>query len=240
MSVPGAPVLLAVLLAIYYLVLGVLALYGLHRLALVVLYLRTRDRVPVRPADPEDWPVVTVQLPLYNEMYVARRLIEAACRLDYPAGRLEIQVLDDSTDETSEIVARVVEEQRGLGARRPPPPPGGPARFQGGSPGGRAEPSPGRADRGLRRRLRAAGRFPPPDRAVLRGRGSGHGPGELGAHQPRLFAADPGAGGPAGRPFPDRAHGPQPERLLFQLQRHGGDLAPAGDRDAREAGSTTP
>jgi cellulose synthase/poly-beta-1,6-N-acetylglucosamine synthase-like glycosyltransferase len=111
MSVPGAPVLLA----IYYLVLGILALYGLHRLALVAVYLRTRNRSPVRPADPEEWPLVTVQLPLYNEMYVARRLIEAACRLDYPRDRLEIQVLDDSTDETSEIVARVVEEQRSLG-----------------------------------------------------------------------------------------------------------------------------
>ncbi len=60
--------------------------------------------------------MVTVQLPLYNEMYVARRLVEAVCRLDYPRDRLEIQVLDDSTDETSEIVARVVAEQRALGA----------------------------------------------------------------------------------------------------------------------------
>jgi cellulose synthase/poly-beta-1,6-N-acetylglucosamine synthase-like glycosyltransferase len=109
MSVP------AILLATYYLVLGVLALYGLHRLALVVVYLRTRKRVPIRPADPQEWPMVTVQLPLYNEMYVARRLVEAVCRLDYPRERLEVQVLDDSTDETTEIVARVVEEQRRLG-----------------------------------------------------------------------------------------------------------------------------
>ena len=65
---------------------------------------------PELPADPQAWPVVTVQLPLYNEMYVAERLIEAVCRLDYPAGRLEIQVLDDSTDETTEIVARAVAE----------------------------------------------------------------------------------------------------------------------------------
>ena len=110
MSFPGA-----LLLTIYYLVLGVLAFYGLHRLALVMVYLRTRRRVPPRPADPSEWPVVTVQLPLYNEMYVAQRLIEAVCRLDYPRDRLEIQVLDDSTDETTAIVARVVEEQRRLG-----------------------------------------------------------------------------------------------------------------------------
>jgi len=111
MSFPGA----GVLLTIYYLVLGILAFYGLHRLVLVMVYLRTRKRVPPRPADPPEWPLVTVQLPLYNEMYVAQRLIEAVCRLDYPRDRLEIQVLDDSTDETTGIAARVVEEQRRQG-----------------------------------------------------------------------------------------------------------------------------
>ena len=50
----------------------------------------------------EALPVVTVQLPIYNEMYVVDRLIEAVCRIDYPRERLEIQVLDDSTDETRE------------------------------------------------------------------------------------------------------------------------------------------
>jgi cellulose synthase/poly-beta-1,6-N-acetylglucosamine synthase-like glycosyltransferase len=107
----GAPALLA----LYYLILAVLAFYGIHRLLLVGLYLRTRGRRPARPADPAEWPVITVQLPLYNEMYVAPRLIAAVCALDYPADRLEIQVLDDSTDETTEIVARVVAEQRARG-----------------------------------------------------------------------------------------------------------------------------
>jgi cellulose synthase/poly-beta-1,6-N-acetylglucosamine synthase-like glycosyltransferase len=102
-------------LTIYYLVLGVLAFYGTHRLLLVAVYLRARKRKPARPADPAEWPRVTVQLPLYNEMYVAQRLIEAVGRLDYPRDRLEIQVLDDSTDETTEIVARAVAEQRRLG-----------------------------------------------------------------------------------------------------------------------------
>ncbi len=115
---PWAPALLA----LYYSALGVLSLFGLHRLWLVALYLRTRrDRVPPPelPASPEGWPVVTVQLPLYNEMYVAERLIDAVCALDYPAGRLEIQVLDDSTDETSEIVARVAAawQARGVDVR---------------------------------------------------------------------------------------------------------------------------
>ncbi len=114
MGFPWAPALLA----LYYSVLVVLSFFGLHRLMLVVIYLRTRGpRVPPPelPADPQAWPVVTVQLPLYNEMYVAERLIEAVCQLDYPAGRLEIQVLDDSTDETSEIVARAVAEYRAQG-----------------------------------------------------------------------------------------------------------------------------
>ena len=108
----------AALLALYYSVLAVLSFYGLHRLWMVMLYLRTRgDLVPMPapPTDPQAWPVVTVQLPLYNEMYVAERLIEAVCRLDYPAGRLEIQVLDDSTDETTEIVARAVAGQQARG-----------------------------------------------------------------------------------------------------------------------------
>ncbi len=105
-----------VLLALYYSILGVLALYGVHRLLLVAVYLRTRHNRPATPPEPEVWPVVTVQLPLYNEMYVARRLIDAVCALDYPPGQLEIQVLDDSTDETTEVVAERVAyyRERGL------------------------------------------------------------------------------------------------------------------------------
>jgi cellulose synthase/poly-beta-1,6-N-acetylglucosamine synthase-like glycosyltransferase len=61
-------------------------------------------------------PRVTVQLPIYNELYVAERLINAVARLDYPADRLEIQVLDDSTDETVEIVRALVERLRANGS----------------------------------------------------------------------------------------------------------------------------
>jgi cellulose synthase/poly-beta-1,6-N-acetylglucosamine synthase-like glycosyltransferase len=97
-------------LILYYGVLVILAGYGLHRSFLVWLYFRHRhEGLPLPPA-PEPWPVVTVQLPLYNEMYVAQRLIDAVCRFDYPRDRLEIQVLDDSTDETRELVAQVVED----------------------------------------------------------------------------------------------------------------------------------
>jgi cellulose synthase/poly-beta-1,6-N-acetylglucosamine synthase-like glycosyltransferase len=105
------------LLAAYYAVLAVLALYGLHRLVLVAGWWRHRQHpLPTPPAPAEsDWPLVTVQLPLYNERFVVERLLRAVAALDYPRGRLELQVLDDSTDDTSAIVARVCHELRGGG-----------------------------------------------------------------------------------------------------------------------------
>jgi cellulose synthase/poly-beta-1,6-N-acetylglucosamine synthase-like glycosyltransferase len=102
------------ILYLYYLTLGVLALYGLHRALLLALHRRHRRALPA-PSDPERWPRVTVQLPLYNELYVAPRLLEAACRLDYPRERLEIQLLDDSDDETAEVLAALAERWRRRG-----------------------------------------------------------------------------------------------------------------------------
>src|SRR5213076_1256342 len=74
---------------------------------------RDRDASPGPLCDP--LPVVTVQLPIYNEMYVADRLIDAVCRLDYPSELLEIQVLDDSTDETQDIAERAVRRHAAAG-----------------------------------------------------------------------------------------------------------------------------
>jgi cellulose synthase/poly-beta-1,6-N-acetylglucosamine synthase-like glycosyltransferase len=90
-------------LAAYFFVLVILAVYGWHRYYLVYLYMRNKDRQPKPGPLVDPLPVVTIQLPLYNEMYVADRLIDAVCRIDYPRERLEIQVLDDSTDETGSI-----------------------------------------------------------------------------------------------------------------------------------------
>jgi cellulose synthase/poly-beta-1,6-N-acetylglucosamine synthase-like glycosyltransferase len=90
-------------LAAYFFVLVILAVYGWHRYYLVYLYMRNKDRQPKPGPLPDPLPVVTIQLPLYNEMYVADRLIDAVCRIAYPRERLEIQVLDDSTDETASI-----------------------------------------------------------------------------------------------------------------------------------------
>ncbi len=95
-------------LAAYFFVLVILAVYGWHRYYLVYLYMKNKDQHPV-PIGPLDaLPVVTIQLPIYNELYVADRLIDAVCLVDYPKELLEIQVLDDSTDETSSVAEQAV------------------------------------------------------------------------------------------------------------------------------------
>jgi glycosyltransferase involved in cell wall biosynthesis len=111
-----------VVIVLYFAVLLLLCAYGAHRAHLVFLCLRHRRRLEeaVRAHEPCDsaLPVVTVQLPTYNEATVARRLIEAVGRLDYPLEKLEIQVLDDSTDETKTIAREAVQAlvQQGIDA----------------------------------------------------------------------------------------------------------------------------
>jgi len=104
-----------VLISLYVTVLLCLAVYGFHRSTLVALYYRHKNNRP-KPKDRfAELPHVTVQLPMFNEMYVAERLLEATARIDYPWDRLEIQVLDDSTDETKQICIDKVEELKGRG-----------------------------------------------------------------------------------------------------------------------------
>jgi len=98
---------IAALTAIHFAALSGLCLYGLHRLWLIrCLYLGKGVEASIPPsfAAPEVFPSVTVQLPLYNERFVAKRLLDAAARLDWPRDKLEIQVLDDSDDDTCSIV----------------------------------------------------------------------------------------------------------------------------------------
>src|SRR5918912_3835017 len=103
------------ILATYFFVLVILAVYGWHRYYLVYLYMKNKDKVPV-PATPlAELPRVTIQLPIYNEMYVADRLIDAVCQIDYPHELLEIQVLDDSTDETCHVAERAVRRNAAQG-----------------------------------------------------------------------------------------------------------------------------
>jgi cellulose synthase/poly-beta-1,6-N-acetylglucosamine synthase-like glycosyltransferase len=101
------------LLVPYFVVMIILAFYGIHRYQLVWLYYRNRrnearSAEPPAQFEPGDLPSITVQLPIFNEQFVIDRLIDACCRLEYPRDRFEIQVLDDSTDETTEVAAAVV------------------------------------------------------------------------------------------------------------------------------------
>ena len=96
------------ILASYFFILVILAVYGWHRYYLVYLYMKHKDEHPKPAGVFAALPHVTIQLPLYNEMYVVDRLVEAVCRTDYPRELLEIQVLDDSTDETREIAELAV------------------------------------------------------------------------------------------------------------------------------------
>src|SRR5258708_25475839 len=100
---------------IYFSVLVCLSCYGIHRYWMIFLYLRHRGEVPQPMGHLPELPKVTVQLPLYNEMYVADRLLDAVAALDYPQDKIEVQVLDDSTDETTDIVARKVAQLKERG-----------------------------------------------------------------------------------------------------------------------------
>lgn len=101
---------------IYLWLLGLLACYGFYRYTLLALYYRVKRRRPPEPVSPRIWPTVTMQIPIYNERYVVERAIRSACEVDYPAERLEIQLLDDSTDDTPELIAQTIApyQERGL------------------------------------------------------------------------------------------------------------------------------
>lgn len=100
---------------VYLLVVGALFAYGLNFLYLTWLSRRGDGSERVPPSPPEQWPVVTVQIPIYNELYVAVRVVKNAARIEYPRHLLEIQVLDDSTDETSQSLAQLVRSLRAEG-----------------------------------------------------------------------------------------------------------------------------
>jgi len=90
----------------------ILFTFGSHGFIMIYYYLKHRHKRDDFSQQLEDYPVVTLQLPIYNEMYVIERLIKTVCEMDYPIDKLEIQVLDDSTDETVEIVDNIVKEYR--------------------------------------------------------------------------------------------------------------------------------
>ncbi|MEI6351020.1 MAG: cellulose synthase family protein [Verrucomicrobiota bacterium] len=99
----------------YLLVVGVLALYGVHRYCIIYLYLKYRNTPPKPQGKFETLPKITVQLPIFNELYVVERLLKSVAELDYPRDLLEIQVLDDSTDETCALAEGGVQKLRDQG-----------------------------------------------------------------------------------------------------------------------------
>ncbi|MGE5071933.1 MAG: cellulose synthase family protein [Anaerolineae bacterium] len=113
-SIRGLILLLAL---IYLVVLTWLAMYGIASLVNAILYLRSKKtyKPKTTPPIPAEWPRVTIQLPIFNEKYTVERLLRAVTRLDYPADRLQIQVLDDSTDDTAQLVRSLVEGYRSRG-----------------------------------------------------------------------------------------------------------------------------
>jgi cellulose synthase/poly-beta-1,6-N-acetylglucosamine synthase-like glycosyltransferase len=104
-----------VIVLIYFSLLAILSFYGLHRYIMVFLYHKYRKHVATPRAQFQELPRVTVQIPSYNEMYVIERIIDAVCSFDYPRDRMDVQVLDDSTDETQAIARDVVEKWVNLG-----------------------------------------------------------------------------------------------------------------------------
>src|SRR5690554_6504061 len=107
-----AHLLAKIILIIYGLSLTLILFYSILQLSLAIKYKasKSKEKKPLPKFNPDTAPFVTVQLPMYNEYYVAERVIERVAQLDYPKDKYEIQVLDDSTDETVEVIAKKVEE----------------------------------------------------------------------------------------------------------------------------------
>src|SRR5687767_9911601 len=97
-----------ILVASYVAILALVAFYGFHRYILVYLYVKHRHDGYLPKEQFAELPRVTVQLPMFNEDTVAERIIKASCAIDYPLDKLEIQVIDDSTDHSADIARKAV------------------------------------------------------------------------------------------------------------------------------------
>ena len=222
-----------VVLATYFFILLVLAGYGWHRYYLVYAYMKHKDRVPVPAGQFDQLPMVTVQLPIYNEMYVVDRLIEAVAQMDYPRDRFEVQVLDDSTDETRSIAELAVRRAAAQGLditylHRTDRTGFKAGALEAGMRVAKGEfiaifdadflPSPDFLHKTIHH-------FTDPKVAVVQAR--------WGHINARLLAADQDPVDPARRALRARARRPQPRGALLQLQRHGRHLAPGGHHRRR-------
>lgn len=96
---------------LYFIILCILSIYGAHRFVMATLYRIHKKDIPKPDAQFDSLPRVTIQLPMFNEKYVIERLIDAVCKIRYPKDKLQIQVLDDSIDETRQIAADAVQKK---------------------------------------------------------------------------------------------------------------------------------
>lgn len=100
---------------VYVMSTGFMGLFGMQQLILIFWFWRSRQKNSLNQTSalPSAWPVVTVQLPLYNEPLVSERLLDAVFKLHYPIEKIEIQILDDSTDQTTEIIQQKIKTYSG-------------------------------------------------------------------------------------------------------------------------------
>lgn len=104
-----------IVLVSYFIALLILFIFGLHGFLLLYYHRKYKDNVAIPKPGLDQYPVVTIQLPLFNEYYVVERLINSVCAIDYPKEKMEIQVLDDSTDETIVLVSDIVKTKKAEG-----------------------------------------------------------------------------------------------------------------------------
>jgi len=104
-----------IVLVSYFIALSILFFFGLHGFLLLYYHRKYKDNIMEPKSELEEIPLVTIQLPLFNEYYVVERLINSVCEIDYPKEKMEIQVLDDSTDETVDLVEKIVNEKKADG-----------------------------------------------------------------------------------------------------------------------------
>src|SRR5713226_1691940 len=207
--------------ACYLAVLIGLSAYGVHRYFIIYPFLKNRKRAAVPAGQFRQLPKVTVQLPIFNEVYVVERLLRSVSEVDYPRNLLQIQVLDDSTDDTREVTASSVKElrQRGFDVQlihrvdR--------TGFKAGALAVGLESAAGEfigvenADELAGRRFRSAARFAPAHNPFFHRSENRDDPKSLGPFESRLLAAHAHAGHVFGRPSFARANGAQPKWTLF-------------------------
>lgn len=104
-----------IILITYFVALSILFGFGIHGLIILYYYRKTHKMIKPDPQMPDELPLVTIQLPLFNEYFVVERLIRSVCGINYPIDKLEIQVLDDSIDESVDICKAIVEEYKQKG-----------------------------------------------------------------------------------------------------------------------------